>query len=308
MLVGRSDTGAMRAFFFADGEFVGNDDASTSSSLRVAKAGDERDHAGVRAHDGGSEKVRFELGDGTLHATGGPSRRPRSADLVASHSVMCGRYTLTTPGGRALAERFELADPDALDPATLGRFNVCPTEPIAIVSPRSERAVARTMRWGLVPPWARELGKGFQPINARSETAADKPPFAELLERAERRCLVLADGWYEWLKAEKKGGDRIPFRYTVDDGGPFAFAGLWGRRRIGGELVHSALHPHLRGQRRVARRCTTACRACSPAPKRRRRGWRASPTGCSARSPPSAAPSRPPTRPSTRPASRAPSC
>src|SRR4051812_44594989 len=95
------------------------------------------------------------------------------------------------------------------------------------------------MGGALAPPWARELGKGFQPINARSETAAAKPPFAELMERADRRCLVLADGWYEWLKAEKKGGPRLPFRYTVDDGGPFAFAGVWGRRRIGPELVHS---------------------------------------------------------------------
>jgi putative SOS response-associated peptidase YedK len=153
---------------------------------------------------------------------------------------MCGRYTLTTPGGRALAERFDLADPDALDPSTLGRFNVCPTEPIAIVTGDPERKTM-TVRWGLVPPWAREVGKGFQPINARAETAASKPPFAELMERPERHCLVLADGWYEWLKAEKKGADRIPFRYTVDDGAPFAFAGLWGRRRIGSELVHSAL-------------------------------------------------------------------
>jgi putative SOS response-associated peptidase YedK len=151
---------------------------------------------------------------------------------------MCGRYTLTTPGGKALADRFDVTD--AFDDATLTRFNVCPTEPVAIVTEDVQRT-AQTVRWGLVPPWAHELGKGFQPINARSETAASKPPFAELWERPERRCLVLADGWYEWLKAEKKGGDRIPFRYTVDDGAPFAFAGLWGRRRIGGELVHSAL-------------------------------------------------------------------
>jgi putative SOS response-associated peptidase YedK len=153
---------------------------------------------------------------------------------------VCGRYTLRTPGGRALAERFALTDPDAFDPATLHRFNVCPTEPIAVAVREEDRREVRTMRWGLVPPWAHELGKGFQPINARAETAASKPPFAELFERPERRCLILADGWYEWLKAEKKGGERIPFHYTVDAGEPFAFAGLWGRRRIGGELIHSA--------------------------------------------------------------------
>ncbi len=154
---------------------------------------------------------------------------------------MCGRYTLRTPGGRALAERFVLDDAGAFDPATLHRFNVCPTEPIAVAVREGDKREVRTMRWGLVPPWAHELGKGFQPINARAETAATKAPFAELFERPERRCLILADGWYEWLKAEKKGGDRIPFHYTVDEGGPFAFAGLWGRRRIGGDLVHSAL-------------------------------------------------------------------
>jgi putative SOS response-associated peptidase YedK len=154
---------------------------------------------------------------------------------------MCGRYTLTTPGGRALAERF--AVDDAFEPATLERFNVCPTEPIAIVTADEAQdggRLVRTVRWGLVPPWARELGKGFQPINARAETAAAKPPFAELMARPERHCLVVADGWYEWLKSEKKGGERLPFRYTVDGGGPFAFAGLWGRRRIDGELVPSA--------------------------------------------------------------------
>jgi putative SOS response-associated peptidase YedK len=151
---------------------------------------------------------------------------------------MCGRYTLTTPGGRALAERFTVADD--FEPATLERYNVCPTEPIAIVAAEGDARVVRTVRWGLIPPWAHELGKGFQPINGKSETAADKAPFAELMARPERRCLVLADGWYEWLKAEKKSVDRIPFRYTVDGGGPFAFAGLWRRHRIAGELVLSA--------------------------------------------------------------------
>jgi putative SOS response-associated peptidase YedK len=151
---------------------------------------------------------------------------------------MCGRYTLTTPGGRALTERFTVGDD--FEPATLERYNVCPTEPIAIVAAEGDARVVRTVRWGLIPPWAHELGKGFQPINGKSETAADKAPFAELMARPERRCLVLADGWYEWLKAEKKGGERIPFRYTIDGGGPFAFAGLWRRNRIAGELVLSA--------------------------------------------------------------------
>ena len=152
---------------------------------------------------------------------------------------MCGRYTLTKVGGRLIAERFELGEePEA---ATLGRFNVCPTEPVAAAcgGPDGERT-GRTLRWGLVPPWARALGKGYEPINARAETVAAKPPFAALYAAAEHRCLVLADGWYEWLKPERPGGERVPFRYTVDGGELLAFAGLWDRRRVGGEEVASA--------------------------------------------------------------------
>jgi putative SOS response-associated peptidase YedK len=153
---------------------------------------------------------------------------------------MCGRYTLTTFSGPMMVERFELGEePEA---ETLGRFNVCPTEPIAIATAAEEegpRAV-RSVRWGLVPRWARELGKGYEPINGRSETVATKQPFADLFARPERRCLVLADGWYEWLRPERPRGDRVPFRYTVDGGGPFAFAGLWGRSRVGDELIASA--------------------------------------------------------------------
>src|SRR5436305_15035338 len=95
---------------------------------------------------------------------------------------MCGRYTLTTTIGKDLADRFAVRDAAALAPATRGRFNVCPTERIAVVT---DDRTARGVRWGLVPPWARELGKGLQPINARSETAATRQPFAALLPRAD---------------------------------------------------------------------------------------------------------------------------
>ncbi|HEX4691295.1 MAG TPA: SOS response-associated peptidase [Solirubrobacteraceae bacterium] len=154
---------------------------------------------------------------------------------------MCGRYTITTNVGRTITDRFGVAG-DGPVPETLHRFNVCPTEPIAIVAGEDGSRRVRTVRWGLVPPWARALGKGFEPINARSETAATKSPFAALMERADRRCLVIADGWYEWLRSERKRSSepRIPFRYTVDGGAPFAFAGLWDARRVAGERVDSA--------------------------------------------------------------------
>jgi putative SOS response-associated peptidase YedK len=139
---------------------------------------------------------------------------------------VCGRYTLTTNIGATIADRFGV-QAERLEPGTLGRFNVCPTEPIAIVAGEDGSRRVHTVRWGLVPPWARALGKGYEPINARAETAAAKRPFAALMERADRRCLVLADGWYEWLRPERRGEPRVPFRYTVDGGVPFAFAGLY---------------------------------------------------------------------------------
>jgi hypothetical protein len=120
-----------------------------------------------------------------------------------------------TPSPRLAAtawpRRFGVLESARFEPATLHRFNICPTEPIAVVD--AERAV-RTVRWGLVPPWARALRAGPEPINARSETVAERRPFAQLLRRPDRRCLVLADGWYEWLRAERKGAERVPFRYT----------------------------------------------------------------------------------------------
>ena len=148
---------------------------------------------------------------------------------------MCGRYTLTTVGPRLVGERFRLGAEPELEPATLGRFNVCPTEDILVVTHKGPRAV----RWGLVPSYAKQID-GPLMINARVETVATKKVFARLLERPERRCLVIADGWYEWLKSEKKGEPRVPFRYTIDGGAPFAFAGLWGWANIGEEWIASA--------------------------------------------------------------------
>jgi putative SOS response-associated peptidase YedK len=151
---------------------------------------------------------------------------------------MCGRYTLTPSPGFGIPERFGVgAEPPA---ETLERFNVCPTEQIAIVNEKEGQRRVMAVRWGLVPSWAKALGKGREPINARSETVASKKPFSELYARPERRCLVLADGWYEWLRSENPKQPRVPFRYTVDGGEPFAFAGLFGYAKIGEDWVTSA--------------------------------------------------------------------
>jgi putative SOS response-associated peptidase YedK len=127
---------------------------------------------------------------------------------------MCGRYTLSTVDGPDIAQRFGLLDLPAEE--TLGRANVCPTEQIAVVTAPGE---VRAVPWGLRP----FRNGSFAPINVRAETAATR--FKWLMDRG--RCLVLADGWYEWLKSEDKKSPRIPFRYTVDGGVVFAFAGLY---------------------------------------------------------------------------------
>lgn len=139
---------------------------------------------------------------------------------------MCGRYTITRVDGHGIAQRFGVHE-RAVERETLGRYNVCPTERVLAVCADGAAPEARGLRWGLVPPWARALGAGYEPINARVETVASKRPFAELVARPDRRCLVVADGWYEWLREERPRGTRTPFRYTVDGGEPFAFAGLW---------------------------------------------------------------------------------
>src|SRR3954447_1158721 len=151
---------------------------------------------------------------------------------------MCGRYTITRVDGHGIAQRFGVPE-SAVERATLGRYNVCPTERVLAVCADGDGPAARGLRWGLVPPWARKLGAGYEPINARAETVGSKRPFAELMARPDRRCLVVADGWYEWLREERPRGARTPFRYTVDGGEPVAFAGLWDERRVGGEQVAS---------------------------------------------------------------------
>lgn len=160
---------------------------------------------------------------------------------------MCGRYTLTSNDRQRLGERFGAPMPEdgaqsfGVDQGSFGRYNVAPTESIAVVvvGKTGEREAHR-VRWGLVPGYATSLAAGPPMFNARSETIATKRPFKDLLGKPRGRCLILADGFYEWLRREDGKGDRVPFRFTVDDGAPFAFAGLWGWSRPEGEWLASA--------------------------------------------------------------------
>ena len=136
---------------------------------------------------------------------------------------MCGRFTLSTDP-EDLARAFGVVDLPELSP----RYNVAPSQPVAavrvVVEDGDGQRQVRLLRWGLVPSWARDLRVGNRMINARSETAAGKPAFRRAFRF--RRCLVLADGFYEW---RRRGKERQPHYFTMKDGRPFAFAGLWER-------------------------------------------------------------------------------
>jgi putative SOS response-associated peptidase YedK len=132
---------------------------------------------------------------------------------------MCGRFTLITPA-EVVAEQFQLIEVPSLSP----RYNVAPTQPVAAVrpSPGNGGRELVLLRWGLVPFWAKDPAIGSRMINARSETVAQKPAFRAAFRR--RRCLVPADGFYEWQRQEQ---GKQPFYIRLDDEKPFAFAGLW---------------------------------------------------------------------------------
>jgi putative SOS response-associated peptidase YedK len=149
---------------------------------------------------------------------------------------MCGRYA-STKNPATLALEFDALDTTAGtdERAAAPRYNVAPTTPVLSVvtrHPRDAEGVAdpertqrsiRVMRWGLVPHWAKDPGIGSRMINARAESAAGKPAFRDALAR--RRCLLPADGWYEWQAGT--GKRKQPFFITPADGSSLAMAGLW---------------------------------------------------------------------------------
>ena len=175
---------------------------------------------------------------------------------------MCGRFTVTNKDTKTIADRFQVELEKALakgsgaketatdgaeakasgatkekTPPGLGRFNVAPTQEILVVrsSPDQERAAAgvreaHLMRWGLVPVWAKDLKVGYRMINAKTENLMKSKAYAPLVDKFRHRCLIVADGFYEWMKAEDPKQPRQPWRFTVDGGEPFAFAGLCTRK------------------------------------------------------------------------------
>jgi len=135
---------------------------------------------------------------------------------------VCGRYTLSVPLSN-LVDSFDVAPPDFEYPP---RFNIAPSQNAPVIAQDQEGRRMGLLRWGFVPFWAKDPAIGYKMINARSETVADKPAFRRAFER--HRCLVPADGFYEWKKDEG-GGTKVPHWIHRADEGPFVMAGLWDR-------------------------------------------------------------------------------
>lgn len=144
---------------------------------------------------------------------------------------MCGRFSLTVPAA-TLAEAFQL---DAL-PEWTPRYNIAPTQMVAaIATSPAQSPHVRLLRWGLVPSWAKDLTIGTKLINARAETVAEKPSFRAAFKQ--RRCLILADGFYEWQQRDRK--TKQPYYFQLASQKPFAFAGLWERWQDGEDVVET---------------------------------------------------------------------
>jgi putative SOS response-associated peptidase YedK len=131
---------------------------------------------------------------------------------------MCGRYTLATDL-KQVAKRFDAAAEEI--PAISSRYNIAPTQQVIVVSDEGKRTI-KQMRWGLIPSWAKDPAIGNRMINARAETLAEKPAFRAALKK--RRCIIPADGFFEW---KKLGKVKQPVHIVLKSREPFGFAGLW---------------------------------------------------------------------------------
>jgi putative SOS response-associated peptidase YedK len=146
---------------------------------------------------------------------------------------MCGRFTITLEA----AELQETLGLNSVPADWKPRFNAAPTQPVGAVLDGSLRNV-EMLRWGLIPSWAKDKEIGSRLINARSETLSEKPSFRNAFAR--RRCLILADGFFEWRRFADKKIPSQPYFFHLQDAKPFAFAGLWETwRSPEGEMIRS---------------------------------------------------------------------
>lgn len=145
---------------------------------------------------------------------------------------MCGRYTLTVDEELILV-RFQSVK--VTDDVYTKRYNIAPGQLVFAIVNDGEKNRLGTLRWGLIPPWAKDPKLGYKMINARGETLAEKPAFKRAFRR--QRCLIPADGFYEWPFS---GKEKQPYRIRLKSGELFAFAGLWERWSApDGTVIHS---------------------------------------------------------------------
>ena len=144
---------------------------------------------------------------------------------------MCGRFTLFQ-STEIMSKAFDLGKISPFKP----RYNIAPTQEIATIlikSDDTERQL-KMLHWGLIPSWAKDVKMGAKLINARAETLTEKPSFRTAFKK--RRCLIIADGFYEW---KQQDGKKQPFYFKLQDEQPFAFAGLWEHWEGEGEVIES---------------------------------------------------------------------
>lgn len=141
---------------------------------------------------------------------------------------MCGRYTLLADELK-VRSRFNIpAGINAYEP----EYNIAPGQDVLAIIHDGEKNRAGYLRWGLVPSWAKDEKIGYKMINARSETAHDKPSFKKLMSR--KRCLIVADSFYEWVQTPD---GKIAKRIQAEDEGLFAFAGLWDKWQQADKII-----------------------------------------------------------------------
>lgn len=134
---------------------------------------------------------------------------------------MCGRYSLYADY-RVILERFDIDEVSFEEEEYAENFNVAPSQQVVAVVNDGKKNRLGFLKWGLVPPWAKDEKIGYKMINARSETAAEKPSFRNAFKK--KRCLVVADSFYEWKRTDD---GKTPMRIKLKSGEPFAFAALW---------------------------------------------------------------------------------
>lgn len=143
---------------------------------------------------------------------------------------MCGRFSFS-PLAKIIEERFDVK----VDSRHKPRYNCAPSQNLAVISNKNPGELSY-YRWGLIPFWAKDKKIGNSMINAKSETVTEKPSFKSAFKR--KRCLIPADGFYEWKKISPK--EKIPYRITLNDGTLFSLAGLWDSwKDENGEVIDS---------------------------------------------------------------------